>query len=242
MHAIRASESVFPLVGCRSRPEGDFFLEELCGTAYYINNGNFVVAGHSLSKALEHEHPGLGRLHNDRWAHFEIADHEIVSGYDIGFVKAEVPDAKALKWDFSEQEPWTDVRTIGFPFGLDWEWVTLRSRALKGYIVSTFTYHRLPSSPRCYELSFSCPRGLSGAPIVAQRTVAIAGMVIANLTTEGKVFTEREIERSEEAKIVRERYEAIQFGIAIETGSVQDVQSAILGGSLSEYLRSVGLA
>lgn len=166
--------------------------EKVTGTAFHIRNDQFVVAAHSLSKALEHEHAGLGRLVNDRWAYHQITDYEIVSGYDMAFVKAKIPDVKALKWDFSEQQPLTDVQTMGFPFALDPQWATLRMRALKGYIVSTLTYRRLPSTPRCYELSFSCPRGLSGAPIVAQRTVAIVGIVIANLTTEGKIFTERD--------------------------------------------------
>jgi hypothetical protein len=171
---------------------------------------------------------------------------EIISKYDIAFVKAKVPGAKALKWDYDELSMLGNIQTVGFPHALDVEQFVVRVRALKGYIVCPFTYHKLPSNPRCYELSFRTPRGLSGSPLFTQETVPrIKGVVIANESIEVPIYTEKEvIERKDDKETVTEiiyKHEASQFGIAIQAGSMMRIVSTILGGSLEEYLRSVNL-
>ena len=243
MGIIDAFEYVFPLVGCVPTKNGTK-IQQIYGTAFYIKNKNFIVAGHSIKNALRHESIGLlytGR-NDSSFRIRKVTDHEVITDYDIGFVKAEIPEAKATRWDFDELPMSHDIQTVGFPHALDLSNLVIGIRAFKGYIISRRTFYRFPSNPRCYELSFHCPRGLSGAPLFAeQQTEArVKGVVIGNESAEMLVYSGKECIKETKETIV-ERYETTQFGIAIQTRSLQHVKSTVLGSSLLEYLDSVNL-
>jgi len=241
---VIAYEYIFPLVGAKSIEGAEGVqVEQVHGTAFYAKSGNFVVAGHALRKALQHDLVGLGHVRGDSWGYTHVTAHEVIDDYDVGFVKAEIPEAKALNWKFDELPMLADIHTVGFPFALDLERFRIRVRAFKGHIVSSSTFYDLPRNPRCYELSFACPRGLSGAPLCTQRPGRVVGLVIGNQSTEMLVYSDKEVQK-EDGKPAKEteRYEATQFGVAIQTSSLQDIESDILGGSVMEYLKSVELA
>src|SRR5207244_12245499 len=56
--------------------------------------------------------------------------------------------------------------SIGFPWSLDPEWVTVVPRALRGHVVTRRELYQLRAQPPGYELSFHAPRGISGGPLV----------------------------------------------------------------------------
>jgi len=242
MAQIVAFEYVFPLVGCKTIPMKDGVqIEQIYGTAFSLKNGNFLVAGHSIKNALQHELVGLGYIDKGYVRFHKVTHHEIIADYDIGFVRAEMPEAKALHWNFDELPMLGDIQTVGFPYALDLQNLDMRIRAFRGYIVSAPKFYRLPSNPSCYELSFHCPRGLSGAPLfTVQTTPKVKGIIIGNQSTEMLIYSDKEIIK-EGKETIFERYEATQFGIAIQTRSLQNIKSIILGNSVLKYLTTVNL-
>lgn len=134
-----------------------------------------------------------------------------------------------------------DVQTAGFPYGFDPSRHILTLRAYKGYIVSNGRFPRLPPIPRCYELSFQAPRGLSGGPLWSSEPVpTLCGVVIGNQSTEMLVFSARE-KLSEQTETIVERFEAMQAGIAIQTTALLELRTPLFDGSLREHLTRVGL-
>jgi hypothetical protein len=246
MGEIKGYEYVFPLVGGKSVSTKDVVeIKEVYGTAFYLNNGNYLTAGHALRNALQCEHVGLAYLdQTERWFFKKATAYEVVDDYDIGFVKAEVPQAKAMEWDLEELPLLSDVRAMGFPYALDHQNRFMGIRAFKGHVVSAPTFYRFHGHPLCYELSFQCPRGLSGAPLFIQDFVPnpkVKGIVVGNQSTEMLIFSDREVMQGGK-EVICERYEAMQTGIAIQAGSLQGIKSAIIGSSLLDYLHSVSLA
>jgi len=243
MTLIDAFQYVFPVLGCKQITHKSFVaIEQIYGTAFYLKNNTFITAGHCIKNALQHKSIGLGYAKADGLEFHEVTNHEIISGYDIGFVQAHIPAAKALHWDYDELPMLADVKTVGYPYGLDLPNLAFQSRAFKGYVISAPTFLRFQSKPRCYELSFACPRGLSGAPLfIEEKELKVKGIVIGNASTEMLIYTDKEV--VEEGKeTVTVRYEATQFGIAFQTASIKHVQSSLLGDSLDNYLKSVSLA
>lgn len=243
MTTVIAFEYVFPLIGCRRiKGSHDFAFETIHGTAFYLKNNIFITAGHAIQNALEHEVIGLGYVRNSSVKFAKVSSHEIIADFDIGVVKAEVPEAKALNWNFDASSMLDHVQTAGYSYPLDLQEGIIPIRAFKGYIVSDLRLFRLQSKPRCYELSFNCPRGLSGAPLFTEETnPRVKGVVIGNKSTEMLIYSDKEIIEEGKGKETFERYEATQFGMAIQTGSIKHVESTVLGASVEDYVRSVKL-
>jgi hypothetical protein len=120
-------------------------------------------------------------------------------------------------------------------YALDPERNNIASRSFKGYVVSR-TRTPFAANPWGYELSFTCPRGLSGAPLTTlDNFPLISGMVVGNRSTKMNIFTDREIISDDKERIV-ERYEALQLGIAIQSAELLSVRSGILDGDLGAHL------
>ena len=97
-------------------------------------------------------------------------------------------------------------------------------RSFVGHVVSATTFGRLAPDPLSYELSFQCPRGLSGAPLLTRHddSMLITGVVIGNQRTEMLVFSERE-SVSDMKEVITERFEALQLGIALQCRAFLDL-------------------
>lgn len=247
---INSYEYVFPLVGGESlTPQNPFEIRQICGTAFHLKGGNYITAGHAVKNALQHDQMGLAHLDGaGKWRIQKVTKYEVVDDYDIGFVKVEASDTKAMQWDFGQLPLLSEVCTFGYAYALDVSNRSIGARAFQGYIVASPILDRLHARPRCYELSFQCPRGLSGAPVYtndfdrkgAGVVSRVKGIIVGNQSMEMLVFSEKEILR-EGKEVVVERYEAMQTGIAIQTEALKGVKSTILGGELVDYLRSVAL-
>src|SRR5690349_11390779 len=129
------------------------------------------------------------------WRATEVSSHEILEDFDIGLLQSESTPAKAFNWISGSHNLLDDVQTVGFPYAVDVQRNSIHIRAFKGYIVSNPEFDKLPTNPLVYELSFQCPRGLSGAPVFVEKDNArcIIGIVLGNQATDMLVFSHKEV-------------------------------------------------
>lgn len=241
----------FPLVSVTG-PNEALSITGMYGTATHLNNGIFITAAHSIKNASEHEKFGLSFLtdlrdsatgiHNSQ-THF-VSDYELFEDYDLGLIRLSEPNTRALsyKWDASPGLMFENVMAIGFPHAHDAPNKFYATRGLKGHIVCQNIFFRFKSNPKIYELSFHCPRGISGAALADTIDIPkVKGYIIGNEANEIMVFSEREIDEASGEKTVFEKYETTKFGIAIQVSNILPLSSRILGGTFEEYLKREGL-
>jgi len=116
-------------------------------------------------------------------------------------------------------------------------------RAFVGHTVCSRRLFRLPAAPLIHELSFACPRGLSGAPLwrVSLRSATVVGMILANEITEMTVYSEKErlVDPAGTRELVKT--EALHLGLALSAQAIVSVTSNTLGGStIGDWLRRHG--
>lgn len=246
MITIDAYDHVFPLIGCKRKPQpGDpqatFVENDIYGTTFSIGGGYLLTAGHSLQGASKHELVGVGVTSGAVWKLIIVDDYEIVDTLEVGLLRAQVREAKALPWSSAELPMLASVQSIGFPHAFDRDRMSIDIRAFRGDVVSSRNYLGVPAKPRVYELPFACPRGLSGAPVfTTEDTPRVVGMVIGNTATDMCVLRDKEVVQGETTTVV-ERFERLQLGIAVQANSLLTVESRLLGCSLKEHLQTHGL-
>lgn len=231
----------FPVVGYKLE-NGKTKTNNIYGTASYLNNNIFITAGHSILNAKESEYMGIAfrdKLDTTSGYTFHSFEEiEIFEDLDIGILKLKKGhiNAKADKWTTKTTEMLEDVFSLGFPFGYNISEKEFIVRGLKGHIVTRRKFHEFPKKPSVYELSFHCPKGISGASIKNSKTWHIKGFIIANASTEILVFEEKEIDEEENKKTVYQKYETTKYGIAITIDNLLDRESKILKKTFREYL------
>ena len=232
---IIAYDYVFPVVGGDIASPGPV-VRQVYGTAFYLANTFFVTNAHVIHSASGQQWWGLGFTEGQYWKFVVIDHYECFDDIDIGILSAPIPKAKNLKWSVSEEAMLTDVQVSGFPYALDLSESLLTIRAFRGTLVSTRTWNKLPNKPRVYELSFPCPRGLSGAPLWSVGpSPRFTGVVFGNSITEMVVY--REVEKSTEDKeIIHEKVEALHLGLAIQSQSILSLKSMLLDTYVGDYL------
>jgi hypothetical protein len=146
------------------------------GTAFcFAPGGLFLTAGHVLEDALKDAGPNgvVGLFRRSGKSALEggpVTCHELHRGIDMAlllcpFFRRAIPFPIA----FDELDLLTPVSAIGFPLAVDTERLALVARGFLGHVVTRRELYQLPAQPPGYEVSFPCPRGLSGAPLVQQR-------------------------------------------------------------------------
>lgn len=239
-------EFSFPVMGYKII-EGKAKTDNLFGTASYLGNRIFITAGHTISNAKESEHMGIAFRNNNNsmsgYTYISFKEYEIFEDLDLALLKLDndIFKAKAEKWTTKNTEFLEDVFTIGYPFGYDGLEKQLIIRGLKGHIVTRRHFHEFKNKPLIYELSFHCPKGVSGASLKNLETSHIKGFIIGNAATEILVFKEEEIIESSKEKTVYEKYETTKYGVAITVENLLDVTSKILGTTFREYLKTQNL-
>lgn len=245
MAPFEARHYVFPVFGGEPTADaGTVANPALYGTAFNLGNGLFMTAGHSIKSALSNEHGAImvGWYGYTEATFFEITDHEVITDFDIGLVKAEdlgkAVGETGLPWDFSKLPLLEEVRTAGFPHGLDLKEEVLRMRALQGHVVAATQYKTIfPRELYCYELSFSCERGLSGAPLFRRvGPPALSGVIVGNTETHITVHSMTETISEEGGETTYERTETSTYGLAITADSLRYLESRMLGEALGVYL------
>jgi hypothetical protein len=239
-------EFSFPVVGYKII-DGKAKTDNLFGTATYIGNKIFITAGHTILNAKESENMGVAfRKHNDSmsgYTYISFTYFEIFEDIDLALLKLdnEIFEAKAEKWTTKNTEFLEDVYTIGYPFGYNISQKEFIVRGLKGHIVTRRPFHEFENKPLVYELSFHCPKGISGASLRNFETSYIKGFIIANASTEILVFKEKEVDDNNNEKTIYEKYETTKYGIAITVNNILDKSSKILGTTFRKYLKKENL-
>jgi hypothetical protein len=151
-------------------------------------------------------------------------------------------------WFVGQPPVFETVRSVGYAYGihrLDGRQSCV-VRGFQGHIVSGLLEFKpigMRGEPfEVYELSFSAPRGLSGAPLLnAVGRPVILGVVIGNSESRMLVFRSEEKVTEPDGQFSVEQYESLQLGIAVQGKVVLAKQSSLLGSSIEEHLRSQNL-
>lgn len=195
------------------------------GTAFGIGDGRFVTAAHCLREGMKSGWMALGTTDGKQLRAWNIVAWELVDDYDLAVFHADVSvPVKCFPWHAGQLPMTTTVKAAGYPYAIEPGRDRMGIRSFVGHIVSATTFGRLPSDSPSYELSFQCPRGLSGAPLLIRHgdSMLITGIVIGNQRTEMLVFSERE-SVSDLKEVITERYEALQLGIALQSHALLDL-------------------
>jgi hypothetical protein len=219
---IDIHDYLFPILGGKGT-ELDFEPLNILGTASCFYGNKYVTAGHSMNAAQTYESAYMGLIDKRTEQIYYVPLNDIDIHEDIDLATFEIPhgiENMSFKIGTDKLEMLSDVLACGFPHGLDLEYRILRNRAFKGYIINYGPFYQFPRRPNCYELSFVCPRGISGAPLLQFDTdylqYLIYGYVIGNSNSEITVFKETEKTDDGSVKTIYEKTESTKFGIAIQ--------------------------
>ncbi|MCM4173811.1 hypothetical protein DHD32_20255 [Arenibacter sp. TNZ] len=246
MSSESIEEFCFPVIGYHLA-NSKAIADNLFGTASYINNNIFITAAHSILNAHESEIMGIAIRNSFQtksgYTYHRFEEFELFEDLDIGILKLKGSNkiAKAKKWSLKNPIILEDVYSYGFPFGLNALEKELIVRGLKGYVVTSRKFHEFKKTPRIHELSFHCPKGISGASLHNSRTHYIQGFIIGNASTEMMIFEEKEVDEKENKISVFQKYETTKYGIAILVDNLLDLHSEILGKTFRDYLNGENL-
>jgi len=167
----------------------------------------------------------LGTTDGKQLRAWNISAWELVDDYDLAVFHADVAvPAMCFPWHAGQLPMTTTVKAAGYPYAMEPGRDRMGIRSFVGHVVSATTLGRLAPDPPSYGLSFQCPPGLSGSPLLIRHgdSMLITGMVIGNQRTEMLVFSERE-SVSDVKEVITERYEALQLGIALQSRALLDL-------------------
>lgn len=240
-----------PVFSAFPGPGGTHLIQgEVCGSAFALGAEFMLTAHHVLREAAAGGQYVVVGLQSPEgvWKVARVVETEALAA-DLALLRVEFAQPGSdtwfhrFKWREVPFEPFALVRAVGYAYGMQ-NVDGFRSvvvRGFQGHIVSRLVAFKplgWPGQPfPVYELSFTSPRGLSGAPLLnSQGTVLIHGVLIGN--SESRMLVFRAQERvGEGAEITTvEQYEALTLGIAVEAGMALPQQSRLLGKSLREHL------
>lgn len=235
-----AYDFVFPVFGGELDVNKNFVPKEIYGAAFYINNDIFVTCGHTAKAAQQHElaclahSDGLGNLQFQK-----VLDIEIFDANDSALLTTSIPTAVPYKWLNTELAMLNNIASAGYPYGFNNGTSEVYVRSFKGYVVLVGFYNRFANKPPFYELSYHCPRGLSGAPLIYlhHNTMYVCGTVIGNEITDMVVSSFKEQSTEGNTTSVYEKTESLHRGIAMQSKSFFNLTSRILGGTFLDYLK-----
>ena len=216
----------------------DFQPIALLGTAFSIGNGYFLTAGHVLDSAKQYKSIVLGfrRDFPDHLQFCPVRSSEYKVAPDVGLISANLIEVKPLLWNAEQLLSLTDVRSHGFPFGYDTKTKLTFNRSVKGYVVSALR------SWEKYELSFHCPRGISGAPLISNDDhYQVTGLITGNASVDIEVYKETELLDDGQVRTTYFKTETTTFGIALQASEVLKQNFEMLNGTIENHLKSQNL-
>jgi hypothetical protein len=220
-------------------------LREVCGTAFNIGADAYLTAGHVWKQALTHPLQALGMMDDPQTGRInlhKVTDAEVLDAHDLAVLEAR-PFGRSFRWTSEGFALQDGVHSFGYPHGFDPDSEAINIRAFRGSIVGGSTIRELPARPPGLEVSFPCPRGLSGAPLIRNdpKPNRVVGVILANHITEMDVYTEKETTKEGEREQVFIKTEALHLGIAIRADVVCAVESRLLGCTIGDWLRRCDL-
>lgn len=239
IETVEPANYVFSVFGGHIDKTGCFIPKDLYGTAFYLNNSIFMTCAHTIKNAYENPLVAIGFL-NERntVSYMSVIEKEIFEEVDAGLLVASVDRAKPLRWLNHTLVMLDEVVSVGFPFGYDRKNLQLYTRSFKGYISMVGNYFTFVSKPPIYELSYMCPKGISGAPLLCkyENELVVCGQTIGSEITELLVSSFKETEKRTNEIITYERSEAFHRGIAIRNEAYYSINSKLLKTTFKEYL------
>jgi len=235
-----------PVFGCEKIEDYPKFLG---GTAFGIGPDVFVSASHVAKAALQYPVPCIGFLaqgpdspEHRIWAKAPIEDAETHDDLDLALLKCRGRPYAVLPWRVKRLNLLDPVISGGFPYGHDPENLRLFSRMYSGHVSAHYPFLEFKAKPDVYELSFSAPRGLSGAPLmilVPGGSPEVVGYVFGNGKSSMLVASDAEVVREGNKETIVERYESLSYGLAVSSYSVLDVHSNLLKTTIGGILGSI---
>lgn len=195
---------VFPIYNCVSE-NGCVNIKSLSGTTFYIGNNYFMTANHVLDYNEEYtELQQIGFLNQVTKGLVAKYNFEIVQRYpqyDVAIIKCAgiiEPEKKPqlFHWHHRGLNYYQTIRAKGYPSGFDSTKNFTTPRAFQGTRVGSIQFQRDQIDANCYELSFHCLRGLSGACLLDEG-YQIHGIIIGNSKEELNFYDEVEEEVNE---------------------------------------------
>jgi hypothetical protein len=227
--------------------DGSKKTRDVCGTAFTLGGGNYLTAGHvwKTASSFPLQGIGLGTATQDGSEHMlirKIVDAAAFDTVDVAVLQVGFSFGSTFAWNAKPPALLDPVRAFGYPFGFDSEAETLTVRAFQGHIVGGGKTRRFSGRPAVSEVSFPCPRGLSGSPLIRHGDPSeIVGMILGNEISEMTVYTETEklIESGQEKTLMKT--EALHLGLAIRASELLPLSCSLLGGSIEAWLSSHGI-
>lgn len=224
---------------------------EIKGTAFALGSEFMLTAGHVVDASLcggQYEMVvGLRGPDGCFKSAVVVATERLEGDVAILKVRFSVPGSdqwfNRFKWQERPLDPFELVRTVGYGYGMqvidDKKAVVVRG--FQGHVVSNLKEFKpvgwTRESFRAYELSFTAPRGMSGAPLMnVAGTAVVNGVVIGN--SESKMLVFRSDERLTEGAGTSsvEHYEVMTLGVAVQTRVLLSQDSELLGGTVRDHL------
>lgn len=227
-------EHVFPVVG--SDPGNDS-VKHVYGSAFALNKRVFMTTAHAIESASNHRHHGIACVEGENGLSIKTTEvFEQLKGVDVAIVrtKDEVPHCHLHKWPCADLPLFDDVFSLGYPMSWDPQNQYLYARGLQGHVVSNRPCRWLSRTAEAYELSFEVPAGMAGAPLLARRNNAVAGVVLGNTPAHKEVTLPADPAAGRDGPTLG--LEPMHYGIAIKGTSLLELDSMILGTTLVEYL------
>ena len=240
MEIVSVSKLVYPVLGFdefpgNGTPNVSNMKGDVYGTAFWIGGDYYLTAGHVMKGALEHERIALGMLDDPvSILALPISDSHIEIKAEIDLALFKVQGViKPVKYNFatSNEVPLNqEVLSVGYPFAVDRDIGGITFRSFKGHIVGSGRRHIGDDRrPFVYELSYMCPKGLSGSPLITDcNTPQILGLVIGNTDTSITIFSEKEVAQEGNAINSYERTESMHLGIALMSFVFLDMKFELL--------------
>lgn len=207
---------VFPVFGGRKNDD-DYLFDAVIGTCFKTSAGIFITAEHVMKAALEYNIAFIGYANDDQdLIPVSINNHKLYPELDIATFEADVPRAKELELVNENCSLGMALEAGGYPYAVHLDMETFSTRIFKGHIVSLNKWKPLTAQPDIYELSFQCPKGLSGAPLFVSGTYKSYGVVIGNSVVEMPLFEEKEVS-DDGTKTIYEKTQSMYLGLAIKS-------------------------
>ncbi len=241
MSTVDTAGFVFPLFAGADADHPELVV----GAAFRLGDNFFLTAAHCLKPPGEHPWIGLGVLGHGAELQqvVDVSGAECDESCDLGVFECRTGEThKRLHWSDRLLPMGASVSAPGYAYGFGQDGRGVTGRTFSGTVVAARPFRRVRAEPRAYEVSFQCPRGLSGAPLLTE-TLAVSGVVLGNQSTEMMVYASREHVSPERQHVV-ERFEPLALGIAIQSRAVLElaVTFRLLGGlTLREHLERADL-
>jgi hypothetical protein len=246
---ISGVDFLLPVIGGKfdaaAGGDANFSLAQIFGTCFWIGGSYWMTNQHAIEAATSHELAGVVWDNSGRLTVTQLQGPEALPGLDIAIFKATIPNPTGFQWDADSVPLLAPVQAVGYPHALDLHHKRIHLRAFGGSIVSGREWEVAGSMAQVYELSFACPRGLSGAPLLLSTTTHVAGVVFGNakmdITVSSDQETTQDVGSGGTTTTIVNNIESLHLGLAFTSQQILATHSTLLGKTVREHLDEVGL-